>query len=259
MISYSPDGGVNPRAIAFDTPIRRLAITDGFALRRRGEENGDVWDELSRRDLKPLRLAVIGAAMSQISGRGKYTQVSLRKRDGRIAANNIPMSLPREGRYLDAAMIATEFIREAVMLEHELSDGMSVAALTDGLIIQGYDYPPVLWPVLGLKFALKENGATSIRASNCYMIGDKATLNYPEMSKLFSDAKTQCVEDPDEGRVIAIPLVMGWTAEQTVSVLEHVRDEWSRRRLAWRINSPFLEFLPDWMGEIMDRRERMKK
>ncbi len=195
--------------------------------------------------------------MSQISGRGKYTQVSLRKRDGRIAANNIPMSLPREGRYLDAAMIATEFIREAVMLEHELSDGMSVAALTDGLIIQGYDYPPLLWPILGLKFALKENGATSIRAPNCYMIGEKTTLNYSEMSKIFSDVKSPCVADPDDGRVIAIPLVMGWTAEQTVSILEHIRDEWSRRSLAWRTSSSFLEVLPEWMGIVLDRRDLM--
>ncbi len=179
VIGYSTDMSVNPRAIAFDTPVRRLAITDGFSLRRRGNDSGDVWDELSRKDLKPLRMAVIGAAMSQIRSKSKFTAVSKRKRDGHIAAHNIPMSLPREGRYLDAAMLATEFIREAVMLEHELSDGMSVAALTDGLIIQGYDYPPVLWPILGLKFSLKENGATSIRASNCYMIGDKATLNYP--------------------------------------------------------------------------------
>jgi hypothetical protein len=249
----------SPRAIAWRAGTgRTYAIHEGWHLMV-GEDfgrAGPIWDELERKELKKLRLNLIGAAMTQIRGESNYIGVSRRKSDGVIGSHIVPMRLKPFGKYVYTAALAMEFIREAMMLEYELAGNLGAAALTDAIMVQG-DYRPFLWDRLGLDYRLKHRGEGQILAPNCYRIGDHTSLNFGDNAPHYEigEANDGLTSDrAEDGRIIAIPIVMGWSAHETIEILNDVASEWRRRRREWDLVSDMIHPMPEWLAEIQDRR-----
>jgi hypothetical protein len=215
-----------------------------------------IMDELNSKELKPLRLHLMGAALTQINGNSKFISVNRRKADGHVGSHSLHMSLPYRGRFIYTSMLSVRFIYEAVMMDYYLSGGAARMALTDGLIIEGSPkHRPFLLDALGLDYRLKDCGASVIYAPNCYQIDKRTTLNYPSNSERLDHGGiyTSPPNEPDspgEFRIVAIPLVMDWNCEQTAAVFDAVR---ARHLDAWAMDR-LIPAMPTWLAELQDKK-----
>jgi len=233
----------------------QLEIFDDLRIIKSGDNRTFQFfmDELNRKELKPIRLPLMGVALTQINGRGKFVSVVKRK-DGVIRSFPLHMGLPKEGWLVDTAMLSVRFIYEAMMCEYVLSHGSVRMALTDGLIIEGsLAHRPYLLDVLGLDTTIKDEGKAMILAPNCYRIGDRTTLNYFENALQFGRIESSDDDEDDfpaEWRVVAIPAVMGWTAAETAAVFDWVQNQ---HKIASAVDG-LLKPMPSWLADIQERK-----
>ncbi len=245
--------------MGYDANGTRLEIMDGleFIQMDRSREYDYVFEALRSPDLKPLRLHLIGTAMTAINGRRNFVQVC-RRLDGVTRDFPVHMRLPYVGRMTYTSMLAVEFIREAVMVQYLLSGSEGLMALTDGIMLSGLrDNQPKLWAELNLEYHLAHMGAAEVNAPNCYRIEDHTTLNYPANQSMYdghnrrmaSSVEDEEIEAPDN-RVIAIPLVMGWTSARTAEVFDRVKQGCAMHRLFAGVH----EQCPAWMVDRVAER-----
>lgn len=179
---------------------------------------------------KSTRLAIVGIGMGALVNPDQKLEMIYKSKKGFVGDRDIHIRGKRHGVLAESCNLAAEFIREAVFLQKYLAGELCHMALTDGVVMESIvakngrlqPTPCYVFDDLGLDYAIKYEGPGNFLYPNCWRIGPHTTTGYEEHEY---ESPPEEMSDEDF-RIIAIPLVMGWSVEKTASWIKSIRNRY---------------------------------